>query len=112
MEEEEEDEEMQKKHQRDAKFDLVVSLAEKYYDRFDVNAFLELLPRKTPVSVLLKYFQIVYEYQGSRKRNLQVSCLVIALDQWLIVTEFLIVLDCASTSPYSRGIFAYGSIHI
>jgi hypothetical protein len=72
LEEEEEDEEMQKKHQRDAKFNLVVSLAEKYYDRFDVNAFLELLPRNTPVSVLLKYFQIVYEYQGSRKRNLQI----------------------------------------
>lgn len=54
------------------KFDLVVALAEKYYDRFDVNAFLELMPRNTPISVLLKYFQIVYEFQSSRRRNLQV----------------------------------------
>lgn len=74
----EEEEAIQKMH-RDAKFDLVVSLAEKYYDRFDVNAFLELLPRNTPVSVLLKYFQIVYEYQSSRKRNLQVCCVPLLL---------------------------------
>lgn len=58
--------------QGDARFTLVMNLAEKYYDRFDVNAFLELLPRNTPVAILLKYFQIVYEFQSSRKRNLQV----------------------------------------
>jgi hypothetical protein len=54
------------------RFEHVVNLAEKYYDRFELTSFLEYLPRKMPLYLLGKYFKIVYEYQSSRQRNLQV----------------------------------------
>lgn len=74
---EEDEEEMDnqgKQASAEVKITQVVSLAEKHFSRFETNAFLELLPRKgATINRLLKYFQLVLEYQNSRKRNLQVS---------------------------------------
>lgn len=51
---------------------LVIGLAEKYFDRFETAALLELLPRDVSVASLLHYFQMVLEYGQAKKRNLQV----------------------------------------
>lgn len=51
---------------------VVVSLAEKYFDRFDATALLELLPRDIPVASLLHYFLTVLEYGNCKRRNLQI----------------------------------------
>jgi hypothetical protein len=70
--------------EREIRLRSVVSLAEKYFDRFDTNAFLELLPRKntTTVAMLLKYMQLVLEFQNTRKRNLQVRAGLVVLLVW------------------------------
>jgi len=52
--------------------EIVVSLAERYYDRVDAAQFLELLPTDMPLASLLRYFKIVLEYGSAKKRNLQV----------------------------------------
>lgn len=56
--------------------DLVIKLAEKYFDRFDPNALLELLPPTTPVATLLRYMKTVMEFNNTKKRNLKVSWLL------------------------------------
>lgn len=71
----EEDDEGIDEVEKESRLRIIVKLAEKYFDRFETNSFLELLPRKsTTVALLLKYFQLVLEFQHSKKRNLQVSC--------------------------------------
>ncbi len=55
--------------------ETVVKLAERYFERFDPNALLELLPPATPVATVLRYLRVVMEYSNTRKRNLQVSTL-------------------------------------
>ncbi len=68
----EEDDEDLNEVDREDRFRNVVKLAEKYFDRFETNAFLELLPRKTAtIALLLRYFQLVLEFQQTKKRNLQ-----------------------------------------
>lgn len=57
--------------------DVVIKLAEKYFDRFDPNALLEMLPPTTPVATLLRYMKIVMEYNNTKKRNLKVGLLLI-----------------------------------
>ncbi len=52
--------------------EIVVGLAERYYDRVDAAQFLELLPTDMPLASLLRYFKIVLEYGSAKKRNLQV----------------------------------------
>jgi hypothetical protein len=49
-----------------------VSLAEKYFDRFDSAEFLKLLPSKAPLVAVAKYLSIVIEFKNTKKRNLQV----------------------------------------
>ena len=53
--------------------EVVVGLAERYYDRVDAALFLELLPPDMPLAGLLRYFKIVLEYGSAKKRNLQVG---------------------------------------
>ena len=50
----------------------VVSLAERYFDRFDSASFLAMLPTKTPLALLAKYLNIIVEFNNTKKRNLQV----------------------------------------
>ncbi len=52
--------------------DTVIRLAHKYFDRFDPNSLLELLPPSTPVATVLHYLKTVMEYSNTRKRNLKV----------------------------------------
>jgi hypothetical protein len=51
---------------------VAVALAEKYYDRVDPAAVLELLPKTIPVAMIAKFLNIVFEFANTKKRNLQV----------------------------------------
>lgn len=52
---------------------MVIGLAEKYFDRFETSALLELLlPRDVSIAQLLHYFQTVLEYGNAKQRNLQI----------------------------------------
>lgn len=53
--------------------DLIIQLAEKYFDRIDAVQVMELLPPQTPLSRLLGYFSKVLEFGETKKRNLQVK---------------------------------------
>jgi hypothetical protein len=50
-----------------------IRLAEKYFDRFDSNSFLDMLPHDTPLILFSKYLTIVIEFADNRKKYLQVS---------------------------------------
>lgn len=52
--------------------DVIMNIAEKYYDRINPLDFLQVLPDSVPMSALSKYLQVVLEYSNSNKRNLQV----------------------------------------
>lgn len=52
----------------------VIQLAEKYYDRLEAAAFLDLLPKTVTVANLTRYLQLVLEHENTKKRNLQVCC--------------------------------------
>lgn len=49
-----------------------IHLAEKYFDRFDSIAFLDLLPFNTPLSLISKYLAILIEFTENKKKNLQI----------------------------------------
>jgi hypothetical protein len=57
---------------------VVIALAETYFDRFDASAFMDLLPPSTPVQSLLRFLQIVIEFNNTKKRNLKV-CMYLTL---------------------------------
>jgi hypothetical protein len=83
---------------------MVIKLAEKYFDRFETNSFLELLPRKnTTVSLLLKYFQLVLEFQHSKKRNLQVCQLTVLVMTLSDLNRHINCLDRSPTPPHKRS---------
>ncbi len=50
----------------------VIKLAEKYSDRFDPVAFLQILPSSASIALLVNYFKVVLETQTTHKRCLQV----------------------------------------
>ncbi len=76
----------------------VIALAEKYFDRFDTVAFLELLPRDVSVASLLHYFQTVLEYGNAKKRNLQVTADTQQCSRIAFTDDHLAVfIDCASS---------------
>lgn len=60
-----------------AAVDLVIALAEKYFDRVNAAQMLEIIPENTPVASLLRYFSIVLEYGAAEKRNMQVRTLLL-----------------------------------
>lgn len=50
----------------------VIALAERYYDRMNAAAFMDLLPKTVTVAALERYLKLVLENEGTKKRNLQV----------------------------------------
>ena len=52
--------------------EVVIILAEKYFDRFDSLSLLYIIPPSTPIAMLAKYLQLVIENGSVKKRNLQV----------------------------------------
>lgn len=49
-----------------------IAMAEKYYDRIDSTAFIDILPKDVPVSDLCKYFSIAIEFGNTKRKNLQI----------------------------------------
>ena len=56
----------------DAAITQIIRLSEKYFDRVDPCALIELLPPTTPVALILDYSKRVIEYASVKKRNYQV----------------------------------------
>jgi hypothetical protein len=52
--------------------EVVIILAEKYFDRFNSLSLLYIIPPSTPIAMLAKYLQLVIENGSVKKRNLQV----------------------------------------
>ena len=50
---------------------IVLYLAEKYFDRIDTNTFLEMLS-DVPLTDVFKFLKLSIEYNNNKKRNLQV----------------------------------------
>lgn len=59
-------------HNNDLTLSHILEYAEKYYDRLDSRLFLALVPSSTSVKMLSKYLKLVYEFENSKKRNLQI----------------------------------------
>ena len=55
-----------------ARLACVIGLAEKYFERFDPNTFLTLLGPDTPIKEISAYLNIIIEYNGTKRKNLQV----------------------------------------
>lgn len=73
--------------------EIVVSLAERYYDRVDAGQFLEQLPTDMPLASLLRYFKIVLEYGSAKKRNLQVhACATAVSSRFVNLTSPVLLL--------------------
>ena len=51
----------------------MISLAEKYYDRFDSNLLLDLIPHDTPFFYLSDYLLLLFEWNEHRKKTMQVK---------------------------------------
>ena len=56
-------------------FQDVMLLAERSHDRINVQSFLALIPKSTPMYLIEKYLRTVIEYGNHKKRNLMVSFL-------------------------------------
>lgn len=54
---------------------LCLHLAEVYFDRFDYNIFLDMLPHDLPFHLVSRYLQILFEFIDNKKKTLQVSAL-------------------------------------
>jgi len=51
---------------------LCLHLAEVYFDRFDYNIFLDLLPYDLPFHLISRYLSILFEFIDNKKKTLQV----------------------------------------
>lgn len=51
---------------------LCIHLAEVYFDRFDYNIFLDLLPYDLPFHFVSRYLSILFEFIDNKKKTLQV----------------------------------------
>lgn len=58
---------------KSARVSAAITLAEKYFDRFETNSFLELLPKNIPIAKLQHYLMTVMEHNNAKRRNLQVT---------------------------------------
>lgn len=56
--------------------DIVVQLAEKYFNRLDPVAFLKELPPKIPLAKLTKYLKLVIEHATMNKHTMQVNIFI------------------------------------
>lgn len=81
----------------------VIITAEKYSDRVDAAAVLEILPQNTPIAYLQRYLKLVLEHASSKKRNLQVRNFTLL--SWFDSHQIHQFSDNTSTSTYSRSEF-------
>ena len=61
-----------KKINMNVTLEFIVSLAEKYYSRLNSKLFLNNLPPTITVKALSKYLKLLFEFENSKQRNLQV----------------------------------------
>ena len=90
-----------KKINTNVTMELIISLAEKYYSRLNSKLFLNSLPPTITVKSLSKYLKLLFEFENSKQRNLQVSlCLLCFLAG---VVNAIAFLGCSSNFACSRS---------
>lgn len=83
---------------------LCMHLAEVYFDRFDYNIFLDMLPYDLPFHLVSRYLSILFEFIDNKKKTLQVSprvcsilflfCVILSMLKCMFYRSFTLCCEC------------------